>query len=156
MTNLIRRAALAALLATALPATVSAQGDAAYPEKPVRIVVPYTPGGFNDTMGRLFGRKLQEALGQPFNVDNKPGAGTVLGTDVAAKSPGDGYTLLVQGFPLVANQHLMARLPYDTKKGFVGVILGGYTPNVLLVNSASPVKTMKELVEASKKAGGRR
>lgn len=126
----------------------------AYPDKPIKIIVPYTPSGFNDTMARLFGRKLQESMGQPVIVENRAGSGTVIGTDAAAKAAPDGYTLLVQGFPLVANAYLYAKLPYDTQKAFTPIILGGQTPNLLVVRSESPIKSMKQLIEMAKAKPG--
>lgn len=153
------RRTLAACLAAcpllaALPA--SAQSDAAsYPNKPVRIVVPYTAGGFNDTLARVVGKKLQEAWGQPFVVDNRPGAGTVIGTENGLKSPADGYTLTIASFPTVVNQYLYRKLPYDTQKDIAPVIVAGATPNLLLVRSDSPFKTMKDVIDAAKAAPGR-
>lgn len=143
----------AAAMALALPGAHAQPGS--YPEKPIRIVVPYTAGGFNDTMARVFARKLQDAWGQPAVVDNKPGAGTVLGTDAGAKAAPDGYTLVVVGFPLVVNQYIYPKLPYDTKTDFAPVILGGQTPNLLLVRADSPIKTMADLVAKAKASPGK-
>lgn len=143
----------AAALALTLPAAQAQPAN--YPDKPIRIVVPYTAGGFNDTMARVFARKLQDAWGQPAVVDNKPGAGTVLGTDAGAKAPPDGYTLVVVGFPLVVNQYIYPKLPYDTKTDFAPVILGGQTPNLLLVRADSPIKTMADLVAKAKASPGK-
>lgn len=146
--------AVAAALALAAGAA-TAQTAATYPERAIRIVVPYAPGGFNDTMARVFAKKLQDAWGQGVVVENKGGAGTVLGTDAAAKAPADGYTLLVQGFPLVVNQYLHAKLPYDTKKDFTGVIIGGETPNLLLVPADSPIRTFRQLIETARAKPGK-
>lgn len=84
-----------------------------FPEKPIKIIVPYSPGGFNDTIARIVGKKLEDAFGQPVIVDNRPGAGTIIGTTAAAKSDPDGYTMVVVGFAQVANQFLRKNLPYD-------------------------------------------
>lgn len=146
---------LAAGLLALAPALATAQPAGNYPERAVKFVVPYAPGGFNDTMARVFAKKLQESWGQAVVVENKAGAGTVLGTEAAAKAPGDGYTLLVQGFPLVVNQYLRAKLPYDTKKDFQPVILGGETPNVLLVRADSPYKSLKQLLDAARASPGK-
>jgi tripartite-type tricarboxylate transporter receptor subunit TctC len=143
---------LAALAPLAALQPAAAQGH--YPDKAVRIIVPYTPGGFNDTMARLFSRRLQDALGQPFIVENRAGSGTTIGTDAAAKAAPDGYTLLVQGFPLTVNQYLYAKLPYDTHKSFTPVMLGGQTPNLLVVRAESPIKSMKQLIELAKAKPG--
>lgn len=121
-----------------------------YPSQPIRIVVPYAPGGFNDTIARVVGNKLQEAWGQPVIVDNRPGGGTILGLSNAAKSPADGYTLVVVGFPTVANQFLYKKLPYDTQKDFTPVILGAYSPNLLVVKADSPMKSLKDYVNTAK------
>lgn len=126
-----------------------------YPDKPIHIVVPYAPGGFNDTMARVVGKKLQDAWGQAVIVDNKPGAGTVLGLSYAAKAPNDGYTLVVVGFPTVANQFLRKHLPYDTFKDFTPIILGGESPNLLVVSSSSPLHSMKDFVAAAKAKPGK-
>ncbi len=153
--NLQRRAlASAIILAPLLPAM--AQGDSkSYPNKPVQIIVPYTAGGFNDTLARLVGRKLQDAWGQPFVVENKPGAGTVIGTSAGLKAAPDGYTLTIASFPTVVNQFLYKRLPYDTRKDIAPIIVAGAAPNLLLVRTESPFKTMKDLLAAAKAAPGR-
>ena len=137
-----------------LVSCAATQAQGSYPDKAARIIVPYAPGGFNDTMARLFSRKLQDALGQPFIVENRAGGGTVIGTDASAKAAPDGYTLLVQGFPLTVNQYLYAKLPYDTSKAFAPVMLGGQTPNLLVVRAESPIKSMKQLVEVARAKPG--
>lgn len=127
----------------------------AYPEKPVRIIVPYTPGGFNDLLARLVGKKLQQAWHQPFVVENKPGSGTVIGTDSGLKAAPDGYTLTIASFPTVVNQYLYKSLPYDTNKDVAPVIVAGVAPNLLVVRADSPFKTMKDLIAAAKATPGR-
>lgn len=147
---------LAAVAMTLAAASAHAQSaPPAYPDKPIRIVVPYPPGGFNDTMARLMGSKLHKAWGQPVIVENRPGAGTILGTEAGAKAAPDGYTLVVAGFPLVVNQYLYTKLPYDAKKDFSPVILGGQTPNLLVVRADSPFKSMADLLAAAKAAPGK-
>ncbi|MBB5215135.1 Bug family tripartite tricarboxylate transporter substrate binding protein [Parapusillimonas granuli] len=140
-----------------LAATVAHAADAAakYPEKMIRIVVPYAPGGFNDTLGRLFARKLQEAWGQPVVVENKGGAGTIVGTEMVARATPDGYTLLINGFPLILNQYLHEKLPYDTAKDFVPVIAGAQSRNLLVVRADSPIKTVADLVARAKAEPGK-
>ena len=104
------------LLATALPAgTAQAQ---AYPNKPIRIIVPYPPGGFNDTLPRTVGARLQAVWGQPVTVDNRPGGGTVIGTDAAAKAAPDGHTLFIVPFAFAVNPSIFKKLPYDPAKDF--------------------------------------
>jgi len=126
--------------------------DNPYPSRPITIVVPYTPGGFNDTMARVFAQKLQQAWGKSVIVQNKPGAGTIIGTELGAKAAPDGYTLTIVGFPLVANQFLYKKLPYDAQKDFAPVILGAQTPNILAVRADSPYKSLKDLLAAAKSA----
>src|SRR3954464_7911780 len=141
------------LVATVL--TLPPAAYAEYPEKTIRIVVPYPPGGFNDTLGRIVAQKFTEAWGQPAVVENRPGGGTLIGTDQVAKAPADGYTLLVVAFPFAVNPSLYAKLPYDTVKDFAPLILAGQTPNLLVVNPDVPVKSVKELIDAAKaKPGG--
>lgn len=155
-----RRSFLHASAATLMLAVVSvpakAQSDAGnYPSRPARIVVPYTPGGFNDTLARLVGKKLQDAWGQPYIVENKAGVGTVIGTDAGLKAPPDGYTLVIASFPTVVNQYLYKKLPYNTEKDIAPVIVAGATPNLLLVRADSPYKSMKELIAAAKAEPGK-
>ena len=139
-------------LPIALPA-VQAQ-PAGYLDKPIRITVRYTPGSSNDMMARVFARKRQADLSQPVVVENKPGAGTVLGTYAGAKATPDCCTLVVVGFPLVVNQYIHTKLPYDTKKDFAPVILEGQTPNLLLARAESPIKLMTDLIAGAKASSG--
>lgn len=131
-----------------------AQGSAAYPEKPITIIVPYPPGGFNDTLGRIVGKRLSDAWGVNVVIDNKPGAGTTIGTNFVARSTPDGYTILVAQFPFAANPYLYKSLPYDTLKAFSPVVLAGRSPMVLVVNSNSPIKTMSEFLALAKAKPG--
>jgi tripartite-type tricarboxylate transporter receptor subunit TctC len=117
-----------------------------YPVKPVRIIVPFPPGGGTDLIARIVSTKLSQVMGQQFIVDNRPGAGTVIGSEVAAKAAADGYTTLIQVNSLAANHTLYPKLPYDTLKDFVPVVLVGLTPNVLVVHPSMPVKTALEFV----------
>lgn len=154
MTKTFRTAAFA--LCASMAVAGAAHADAKnYPSQSIRIVVPYAPGGFNDTMARVVGQKLQDAWGQPVIVDNRPGGGTILGLTNAAKSPADGYTLVVVGFPTVANQFLYKKLPYDTQKDFTPVILGAYSPNLLVVKADSPIKSVKDYVATAKAKPGK-
>lgn len=150
-----KRLAAMALGATAVFAMTAAPARADYPDKAVRIIVPYTPGGFNDTMARLFAKKLQEAMGQPFIVENKPGAGTVIGTEAGARAAPDGYTLVIVGFPLVSNQFLYRKLPYDAKKDFEPIIVGAQTPNFLVVKASSPIQSLADFVKRAKAQPGK-
>jgi tripartite-type tricarboxylate transporter receptor subunit TctC len=126
-----------------------------YPSKPIRIVVPYPPGGFNDTLARTLGQKLTEKWGQPVIVDNRPGGGTTIGTNLAAKSAPDGYTLLIVSFAFAVNPALYASLPYDPVNDFVPIVLAASTPNLLVVNPALPVKSVKELIVLARSKPGK-
>ncbi|HYD61495.1 MAG TPA: tripartite tricarboxylate transporter substrate binding protein [Noviherbaspirillum sp.] len=154
MNKAVRTFAAAVLGGAMLCSGAYAQGQS-YPAKPIRIVVPYTPGGFNDTMARIVGKKLQDAWGQPVIVDNRPGGGTIIGSDHVAKSAPDGYTLLVVGFPLPVNQYLYKKLPYNTAKDFAPIVLGGQSPSLMVVNASSPHKTAKDVVAAAKATPGK-
>ena len=117
-----------------------------YPSRPLRLIIPVAPGGGTDILGRLLARKLGEMYGQQVVVDNRPGAGTVIGSDLLAKSAPDGYTLSVQINALAANHSLHAKLPYDTLKDFTPVVLVASTPNVLVVHPSLPVKSVREFL----------
>jgi len=117
-----------------------------YPSKPIRIVVPYPPGGFNDTLGRTLAAKFTESWGQPAIVENKPGANTLIGSDFVAKSAPDGYTLLIVAFPFAVTPSLIKNMPYDTVKDFAPVILAAQSPNILVVNPELPVKSVGDLI----------
>lgn len=127
--------------------TVLAQS---YPAKPIKIVVPYPPGGFNDTLGRTFAAKFAEEWGQPAIVENKPGANTLIGSDYVAKAAPDGYTLLIVAFPFAVTPSLIKNMPYDTVKDFAPVALAAQSPNLLVVNPSLPAKTVAELVAMAK------
>ncbi len=140
---------LAASLATLAPALSWAQ--AAWPNKPVRIVVPYAPGGANDILARVVAEKLTPVLGQPVLVENKPGAGAAVGTEFVVKAAPDGYTLLMAASgPIVFNPALVAKLAYNPITDLVPISLAGSFPMILAVNEASPAKTFNELVALSK------
>ncbi len=135
----------------ALALSLAAAGTAlaAYPEKPIRLVVPFAPGGGTDLIARTLGAGMAQALGQPVVIDNKPGAGTVIGTDFVAKSAPDGYTLVIASFAHAVNPSLVPKLPYASDKAFTPVILIGRGPNVLVVRAGSPFKTVKDVVAAA-------
>ena len=124
-----------------------------YPSKPVRLIIPYPPGGGNDTLGRLFAAKLGERMGQPFVVENRPGAGTMIGTEAAAKSAPDGYTILLSSIATHAlSPNLYSRVPYDPIRDFAPITLLGIAPTVLVVNADLPAKNVAELIAAAKKS----
>ncbi len=127
----------------------------AYPTKPVRVIVPYPPGGGNDILGRLFAARLGDRLGQPFVVENRPGAGTMVGTEAAAKSPPDGYTILLSSIATHAlSPNLYSRVPYDPVKDFSPITLLGIAPTVLVVYKDLPATNLAELIAAAKAKPG--
>ena len=125
-----------------------------YPNRTVRIVVPYAPGGNTDFTARAVAQKLTDTLGQQFVVDNRPGGATNIGTDLVAKANPDGYTLLMGGASNAINMSLFAKLPYDTLRDFAMVSLCVQGANVLSVHPAVPAKTMKELIALAKAKPG--
>ena len=152
-----RRALLAVAAGPALALALlagAARAQDNYPSKPIRIVVPYPTGGFNDTLGRLVAAKLSVAWKQPVIVDNKPGGGTVIGTQAAATAPADGYTLLVVQFPFAANPWLYKSLPYDSAKAFAPVVLAGRSPMLIVSHAAGPLRTLGDVLAAAKAKPG--
>ena len=143
------------LSAGSLATTTSSVHAQSYPDKPIRIIVPYTPGGFNDTLARTVGQKLQEAWGQSVIVDNRPGGGTLIGTEMAAKAAPDGYTLYMVPFAFAVNPSLFKKLPYDSIKDFTPITLAASTPNLLVVNPALPVNSVKEVIALAKSKPGK-
>ncbi len=121
-----------------------------YPSKPVRLIVPYAPGGGTDTLVRAIGQKLSETLGQQVIVDNRPGANGIVGSDIVAKAPADGHTLMLVVATHAINLSLYKRLPYDTAKDFVPVTLVASSPFVLVVNPAFPAKSLTEFIAMAK------
>ena len=147
--------AAAALAAFAVSAGVPVAAAAEWPTRPVRLIVPFTPGGSTDILGREIAQKLQQALGQPFVVENKPGAGGSIGAAAVATAAPDGYTLLMGHIGTLAiNPSLYPKLPYDPLTSFSPVALVARVPNVLVVNPAVPAKTVQELVALAKARPG--
>ena len=126
-----------------------------YPNRPVRVVVPLSPGGFADTPARLLMPRLSEQLGRQFFVENRPGAGGTIGADFVAKSAPDGYTLLLTGTPHVTSAHLYKKLPYDALKDFTPIALIASGPYALVVNPKLNVSSVKELIAAAKAQPGK-
>jgi len=125
-----------------------------YPSKPVRMIIPFSAGGFSDVVGRVVGQKLSEALGQSIVIDNRPGASGIIGTDILVKAQPDGYTLLLNSFNHVVNPSLM-KPPYDPIKDFAAVsLIADGPPLVMMVNSSMPVKSVKEFVALAKSRPG--
>ncbi len=153
MHQLIRR--LSAVIAGLALIGVGATAAAAYPDKPIRIIIPYPPGGMTDVLGRTIGVKLTEKLGQPVVLDNRGGAGGTIGTNLAAKSPPDGYTLVLGTFGTHAvNAELVDKLPYHPLQDFAPIIPIAAVPNVLVVSSKSPFKNLSEIIDAARAKPG--
>ena len=148
----IARRGLAAL-AVSLALSTSAFAQA-WPNKPIRMVVPYTPGGYTDLMARTVGQKLSEALGQPVIFENRPGANAIIGTDVVAKAAPDGYTFGTVIAAHAVNATLNPKLPYDTQKDFSYVSLMSVAPLIIIANNALPANNIKELVALAKAKPG--
>jgi tripartite-type tricarboxylate transporter receptor subunit TctC len=121
-----------------------------YPTKPVRVVIVFAPGGATDVVGRVAFQKVGEQLNQQFIIDNRAGAGGTIGAAFVAKSPPDGYTLMVYSTTLLANAHLYRKLPYDSLKDFVGITPVARLVNALTVHPSMPVHTVKELIVLAK------
>jgi len=152
--QLTRRHAVLALAALALAPSLAAADDA-WPAKPIKIVVPFAAGGTSDILARTLGDKLQAALKQTVIIDNRAGAGGVIGADSVAKAPADGYTLLLGTIATHAiNPALMPKMPYDAVKDFAPVFLIGGISNVVLVGPNSPFKTVKDLINEAKAKPG--
>lgn len=149
--NYVRAIASCAALACGTFALSSSALAQAYPDKPVKLVVGFAPGGTNDTLARLFAAKLQDKLKQTFVVENKAGANSAIGNDFVAKAKNDGYTLLVSSSGgMTTNPILMKNLPYDPVKDFEPIALLGSFPLVVTVPASLPVKNFNELVQFSK------
>ena len=129
-------------------------GAQSWPTKPVKIIVPFTAGSATDILARTFGQKLQEFWGQPVVIENRPGAGGTIGAGVVAKSPPDGYTLLVHSAAYAVNPFIYPELPYDTVKEFVEIAPLGGQPNVLVVAPSSGIKSVADLIAQAKQKPG--
>jgi tripartite-type tricarboxylate transporter receptor subunit TctC len=147
---------VAGVMLAAAPAAHSQAPAGDWPAKPIRWIVPFPPGGAMDAIARTLGEKAGKALGQPFVIENKPGAGGNIGADFVAKAPADGYTLMITSIGMATNKPLYGKLSYDPVKDFSPVSLLAVVPNVLVTNSTQPgVKTVADLVAAAKKEPGK-
>jgi tripartite-type tricarboxylate transporter receptor subunit TctC len=149
------RGARKALPALVLLAAGSAALAQTYPTRPVKIIVPFAAGGPADNYARFIAQRLQESLGQSFVVDNKPGAGSVIGTDVAAKAPPDGYTLLLMSNAHTVNETLIPNKPFALMRDFVAVAPINYSDLVLVANPAVPDKTLQDLIKRARANPGK-
>jgi tripartite-type tricarboxylate transporter receptor subunit TctC len=139
------------IAAACLLAASTAFAADVYPVRPVRIIVPFAPGGATDIVARLVGQKLNEGWGQPVVVDNRAGAGGNIGGDIAAKSNPDGYTLfMTSGSIVTANQHMYAKMPFSPEKDLVAVTNVASGPQAIVVNPSNPAKTLKEFIAMAK------
>ena len=148
MYTIKRRDFIILIAATTVVPTVHAADT--YPSRPIRLIVPYAPGGGTDIVGRVLGEKLSASLGQPIVVDNRGGAGGVLGTEIVAKAVPDGYTLLLVPTSHVINPSIYAKLPYDTAKDFAPITMVASAPILMAVNPRVPAETVHSFVEAAK------
>lgn len=148
-----RAAALSGFVFCALGA-MSCAAQTAYPSKPVRFIVPFAPGGGTDIVARVLAQRLNDAWGRAVIVDNRPGAGSTLGTDLAVKSPADGYTMLLSSISLAFNASLYKSLPFDPTRDLAPVTLVAIQPNMLVTNPRLPALSVKELLALAKQKPG--
>jgi tripartite-type tricarboxylate transporter receptor subunit TctC len=142
---------LAACAALAAPLAAAQK----FPERPIRFVVPFPPGGGNDILARALAPKMGEFLGQPVVIDNRPGAGGNIGTELVAKAPPDGHTIVIASNQVTMNPWLYGKLPFDIEKDFSPVALAASVPMVLVVNPAVPAQSVQELIALAKKDPGK-
>lgn len=150
--SLLPRLAHALLAAASLCATLSIAGS--YPDKPIRLIVPYPPGGATDIVARSLGQKLYETFGQQVVIDNRAGGGQVIGTDLAAKAAPNGYTLLLATITHAINPSLRAKLPYDSLKDFAPVTLVAASPQILIAHPSVAAKNVTELIALARARPG--
>lgn len=142
------------LVSLALAVLVPVAGGAEFPVRPIRIVIPFPPGGTSDILTRLLAEKLTPAFGQQIVIDNRPGAGGVIATNIVAKSNPDGYSLYMTFVSHAINPYIYAKLPYDTEKDFAPVCLFSVSPNVVVVTPSLPANSIKELIALAKARPG--
>jgi tripartite-type tricarboxylate transporter receptor subunit TctC len=152
--NFDRQLSRAAVLALALGAASGALAQAGYPTKPVKIVVPYSAGGPADIYARFVGDRLQKATGQPFVIENRPGAGAIIGTDAVAKSTPDGYTLLMMSNTHTVNESLFTKKPYTLLRDLTPIAPVNYSDLILVVHPSVPANNLKELIALAKAKPG--
>ena len=129
--------------------------SASFPEKPIRIIVPFSPGGGTDLIARTLGNLMSTDLGQPVLIENKPGASTIIGTDALAKSPPDGYSMVMATIAHAVNPSIQSKLPYAQDSAFAPITLIGRSPNVLVVAENSPFKTIQDVMNAARSNPGK-
>ncbi len=154
MKPIVARVVLGLTLALPAFALHTAANAQAFPNKPVRIVIPFAPGGSTDANARIINDKLAALWGQPVIIESKPGANTVIGTDLVAKSPGDGYTLLLTSTAFVVNPRMYVKLPYDSMADFQPVTIVSSSPFAMVAASNFPARNIKELIEIMRSKPG--
>lgn len=154
LSSILCKCASALSMAVAINGLTAMPAMAVFPERPVRIVVPFAPGGGTDLVARTMGIIMAQDLGQPVIIDNKPGGGTIIGTDAVAKSPPDGYTLVMATIAHAVNPSIQPKLPYAHETAFAPVMLVGRSPNVLVVRADSPFKSVQDVIAAAKAKPG--
>ena len=152
---LFRKYACGLSLVLTLSGLAAGPALAAFPDKPVRIVVPFSPSGGTDLIARTMAIAMAQDLGQPVIIDNKPGGGTIIGTDAVAKSAPDGYTLVMATIAHAVNPSIQPKLPYVHEKAFAPVMLVGRSPNVLVVRADSRFKSVQDIITAAKAQPGK-
>ena len=165
LTPVSRRRPVAGIAALCVVCAIGAAESAAqtrvrndganYPVRPVRVIVPYSPGGSSDTVARILGQKLGDTLGQQFVIDNRPGAAGSLGRELVAKASPDGYTLLIGDSPHTINVHVLRHVPYDPIKDFTPVTLLATAPQVMVIHPAFPAQTLQEFIAAARAQPGK-
>ena len=148
-------ASIVAMAMASLSNVANAESAQAYPSRPIKIVVPFAPGGTTDALARLVGQRLTSAWGQPVVVENKPGAGATLGADLVAKSPGDGYTLLMGATHHTIAQNVYAKVPYQFDRDLSPITIVAMVPNMVVVHQNVPAKNIQELIALAKSQPGK-
>jgi len=154
MKKILTRVALTIGL-TAMASSTFAQAATNYPARPIKIVVPFAPGGTTDMLARLVGQRLTQSWGQPVVIENKPGAGATLGADMVAKSAPDGYTLLMGAAHHTIAQQVYAKIPYHFDRDFAPITMVAMVPNMVVVNSEVPAKNIAEFIALAKTQPGK-
>jgi tripartite-type tricarboxylate transporter receptor subunit TctC len=152
--NRFKQSAAAMICGLSLLAVSGPVSAQTYPNRPIRFIVPFPPGGGNDIVGRIVAQKLAEGLGQTVVVDNRGGAGGTIGTDMTAKAPPDGYTMLINNISLAVNATLIPKLPYDTLRQLMPVSIIGRQPNMLVVHPGVKARSVKELLDMARAKPG--
>jgi tripartite-type tricarboxylate transporter receptor subunit TctC len=154
MVQFLRNSGFGALCAVTMMFGAPSYGAESYPSKPIRFIVPFAPGGTTDIIARLVGARMSEDLGQQVIIDNRGGAGSMIGTELAAKSPPDGHTIVLSNIGLAINETLYPKRAYDAMRDLAPISLVGITPNVFVVHPSLPTRSMKEFIAFAKARPG--